>query len=83
MSSLLRSRSRQESQLPKARLISELMAEKTLRDFSVPSAANMATGPNVDVGDVNFKLKSSLINMVQAIPFCGKPNDRNHTGRYG
>ena len=55
--------------------ITELMAEKTLRDFSVPSAANVATGPNVDVGDVNFELKSSLINMVQASPFCGKPNE--------
>ena len=51
------------------------MAEKTLRDFSVPSAANVATGPNVDIGDVNFELKSSLINMVQASPFCGKPNE--------
>ena len=55
--------------------ITELMAEKTLRDFSVPSAANVAIGPNVDVGDVNFELKSSLINMVQASPFCGKPNE--------
>jgi hypothetical protein len=35
----------------------------------------VATGPNVDVGDVNFELKSSLINMVQASPFCGKPNE--------
>ena len=51
------------------------MAEKTLRNFSVPSAANVATGPNVDVGDVNFELKSSLINMVQASPLCGKPNE--------
>ena len=42
------------------------MAEKTLRDFSVLSAANVATGPNVDVGDVNFELKSTLINTVQA-----------------
>ena len=49
----------------------ELMAEKTLHDFSVPSATNVATGPNVDVGDVNFELKSSLINMVQASPFYG------------
>ena len=55
--------------------ITEPMAEKTLRDFSVPSATNVATGPNVDVGDVNFELKSSLINMVQASPFCGKPNE--------
>ena len=51
------------------------MAEKTLRDFSIPLAANVATGPNIDVGDVNFELKSSLINMVQASPFCGKPNE--------
>ena len=50
------------------------MAEKTLRDFSVPLAANVATGSNA-VGDVNFELKSSLINMVQASPFCGKPNE--------
>ena len=53
----------------------ELMAEKTLRGFSVPSAANVATGPNVDVGDMNFELKSSLINMVRASPFCGKLNE--------
>ena len=39
----------------------ESMAEKTLRDFSVPLAANVETGPNVDVGDVNFELKPSLI----------------------
>ena len=52
--------------------LTELMAEKTLRDFSDPSATNVATGPNVDVGDVNFELKSSLINMVQASPFYGK-----------
>jgi len=51
------------------------MAEKTLREFSVPSTDNVATGPNINVGDVNFKLKSSLINMVQASPLCGKPNE--------
>jgi hypothetical protein len=51
------------------------MAEKTLRDFSVSSTANVAIGPNVNVGDVNFELKSSLINIVQASPFCGKPNE--------
>jgi hypothetical protein len=42
----------------------ERMAKKTLRDFSVPSATNVATEPKVEVGDVNFELKSSLINMV-------------------
>ena len=55
--------------------ITESMAEKALRDFSVSSAANVATGLNIDVGDVNFELKSSLINMVQARPFCSKPNE--------
>src|SRR6185437_10571387 len=69
---LSQSTSEPASQAPST--IIEAMAEKTLRDFSVPSAANVATGPNVDVGDVNFELKSSLINMVQASPFCGKPN---------
>jgi len=51
------------------------MAEKTLREFSIPSNDNVATGPNINIGDVNFELKSSLINMVQASPFCGKPNE--------
>src|SRR6185312_15748745 len=55
--------------------ILEAMAEKTLREFSVPSTDNVATGPNINVGDMNFELKSSLINMVQASPFCGKPNE--------
>ena len=53
----------------------EPMAEKTLREFSVPSTTNVATGPNINVGDMNFELKSSLINMVQASPFGGKPNE--------
>ena len=61
--------------ISEAPLVLEAMAEKTLRDFSVPSTANVATGPNVNVGDVNFELKSSLINMVQASPFYGKPNE--------
>ena len=61
--------------ISEAPLVLEAMAEKTLREFSVPSTANVATGPNINVGDVNFELKSSLINMVQASPFCGKPNE--------
>ena len=31
--------------------------------------------PNINIGDINFELKSSLINMVQASPFYGKPNE--------
>src|SRR6185295_19348044 len=57
--------------IQEAPLVPEAMAEKTLREFFVPSTDNVATGPNINVGDVKFKLKSSLINMVQASPFCG------------
>ena len=59
--------------IPEAPHILESLAEKTLREFSIPSTDNAAIGPNINVGDVNFELKSSLINMVQASPFCGKP----------
>ena len=40
------------------------MDEKTLHEFSIPSTDYVAIGPNINVGDVNFELKSSLINMV-------------------
>jgi hypothetical protein len=68
----------------------EPMAKKTLRDFSVPSATNVDTGPNITMGHMNFELKSSLINMVHASPFCGKPNkdanahlqNRSHMGSH-
>ena len=55
------------------------MAKKTLREFSIPSTDIVATGPNINIGDVNFELKSSVINMVQASPFCGKPNEDANT----
>ena len=58
--------------ISEAPLVLEAMVEKTLREFSVPSTDNVATGPNINVGDVNFELKSSLINMGE---FCGKPNE--------
>ena len=58
-----------------APLVLEAMAKKTLREFFVRCTDNVATGPNINIGDVNFELKSSLINMVQASPFCGKPNE--------
>ena len=58
-----------------APLAIEAMAEKTFREFSVPSTDNLATSPNINVRDVNFELKSSLINMVQASLFYGKPNE--------
>jgi hypothetical protein len=51
------------------------MANKTIHEFSAPSTANMATGPNVINGDANFELKPALITMVQANPFCGKAHE--------
>ena len=44
----------------------EAMANKTLREFSAPTTANIRTGTTVNVGDNGFKLKPALINMVQA-----------------
>ena len=51
------------------------MAQKTLKDFSAPSASNGPVGPNVSNGGENFEIKTGLITMVQASPFCGKANE--------
>ena len=53
----------------------EVMANKTLCEFSAPTTANIRTGPTVDVGDNGFELKPALINMVQASQFCGKAHE--------
>jgi hypothetical protein len=42
------------------------MANKTLREFSAPTTANIRIGPTTDVGENGFELKPALINMVQA-----------------
>jgi hypothetical protein len=51
------------------------MADKTLRDFSIPTMTNIRTGPETNIGDNGFKLKLALINMVQASQFCGKAHE--------
>jgi hypothetical protein len=51
------------------------MAEKTLREFAAPSADNVPVGPQVNLGDTDFDLKSSLITMAHASLFCGRPNE--------
>ena len=53
----------------------ELIDEKILREYSAPSAANIPTRPEVNIGDGNFELKSGIITMAQAQPFCGKDNE--------
>jgi hypothetical protein len=44
----------------------EAMAQKSLREFSTPTTANIHTGPKVNVGDNGFELKPAIISMVQA-----------------
>src|SRR6185437_2762229 len=51
------------------------MAQKTLRDYSAPSANQVPIGPEVNTGGENFEIKTGLITMVQANPFCGKANE--------
>src|SRR6185436_6546541 len=51
------------------------MAQKTLRDYSAPSASQVLTGPEVNTGGENFEIKTGLITMVQASPFCGRANE--------
>ena len=51
------------------------MAQKTLRDYSAPSASQVPTGPEVNTGGENFEIKMGLITMVQASPFCGRANE--------
>jgi hypothetical protein len=49
--------------------------EKTLHDYSAPSADQVPPGPKVNTGNENFEIKTGLIAMVQASLFCGKPNE--------
>ena len=53
----------------------EAMADKTLREFSAPTTANIHTRPTINVGDNGFELKPALINMVHANQFCGKAHE--------
>jgi len=79
--SIIQSSSRQASQSEsnQSRGISipsfELMANKTLRKFSAPSTKNIRTGPTLNTRNIEFELKLSLINMMQASPFSGKAHE--------
>jgi len=52
----------------------DVMADKSLREFSAPTTANIHTGPVVDTNG-SFAVKPALINMVQASQFYGKAHD--------
>ena len=51
------------------------MAEKILCEFSAPSTKNICTRPTFKTNNLEFELKPSLINMVQATPFSGKTHE--------
>jgi hypothetical protein len=51
------------------------MAEKTLCEFIAPSTENIHTEPTLNTNNLEFELKPSLINMVQATPFSGKTHE--------
>ena len=49
------------------------MAQKTLRPFSALSSSHIPIGLNQDQdSNDGFELKTGLVNMVQASPFCDK-----------
>jgi hypothetical protein len=52
---------------------------KCINDFSAPSSANIRTSPKTNVGDGNFELKPTLINLVQQSSFCGKASEDANT----
>ena len=51
------------------------MAQKTLCDYYAPSASQVSTGPEINTRAENFEIKTGLIMMVQASPFCGRANE--------
>jgi len=51
------------------------MAQRSLREYSVPTVANVPVGPAVNTVNRNFELRPGLIMMVQANPFCGFPSE--------
>ena len=51
------------------------MAQKTLCQFSAPSNSHIPTGLNNYQGTNGFEIKTGLVNMIQASPFCGKASE--------
>jgi hypothetical protein len=55
------------------------MTDKTLIEFSTPSVRNIHTRPTLQTNNLEFELKPSLINMVQATTFSGKAHEDANT----
>jgi hypothetical protein len=49
--------------------------ENTLCEYSASSADEVPTGPKINTRNRNFEIKTGHITMLQASPFCGKPNE--------
>jgi hypothetical protein len=56
-------------------VIPEAMAEKTLLEFSTPTAENIHLGPTLQLENLEFELKPSLMNMVQTTQFSAKVHE--------
>ena len=54
---------------------SQAIFQKTLHDYSAPSANHIPTGPEVNTRGENFEIRTGLIMIVQASPFWGKANE--------
>jgi hypothetical protein len=52
-----------------------MAGRKCINDFSAPSSSNVRIGLETNIRDGSFELKSTLINMVQQSPFCGKASE--------
>jgi hypothetical protein len=48
---------------------------KSLRDYFVPTIANVPVGPTVNTGVENFELQTGLIMIDQTSQFCGLPSE--------
>ena len=51
----------------------------SLRKYSALSSSHIPTGLKNDQDNDGFELKSGLVNMVQASPFCGKTSEDANT----
>jgi hypothetical protein len=52
-----------------------MAAQRCINDFSAPSSASVRIGLETNIRDGSFKLKPTLINMVQQSQFCGKASE--------
>jgi hypothetical protein len=52
-----------------------MMADKTLNEFSAPNIGNIRIWPMLPMENLEFELRPSLINLIQATTFSGKAQE--------